>query len=289
MQPTGRDGRWGDGEGKPGVRAGSQDRRPVRHPAAAEGRVPLARLAARLEELEDEQLPALIRQLESDPRAGARVLLHRARRRWLRWQQARARWAELAAAQDQVAGGLQVAGVDEVGRGCLAGPVVAAAVILPAGAHLPGLDDSKRLTAAAREQLAARIRQQAVAWAVGLATPHEIDALNIWHATRLAMRRALDALAVMPQRVLVDGRRPGDLGYPLDALVDGDARYAAIAAASVVAKVYRDAWMSRLDREYPAYGFAQHKGYATAAHRRALARFGPCPEHRRSFLGAAGR
>lgn len=258
-------------------------------PAAAGRRPPLAELAARLARATYEQLPGLIQEMEADPRAGARGLLERARRRWARWQESRSRWAELAAAQDRVAGGLRVAGVDEVGRGCLAGPVVAAAVILPPGACLPGLDDSKRLTPSAREELAARIRQQALAWAIGLATPQEIDALNIWHATRLAMRRAVDALAIAPEQVLVDGRRPGDLGYPVEALVDGDAQYAAIAAASVVAKVYRDAWMTRLDREYPQYGFARHKGYATTVHREALARFGPCPEHRRSFLGAGGR
>ncbi|HEY8487808.1 MAG TPA: ribonuclease HII [Thermaerobacter sp.] len=271
-------GRQGQDEGLPGAETGAGGQRP-----------PLAQLAARLAAAAPEELPDLIRLLEGDPRVGARGLLARARRRWARWQGARRRWAELTAAQEQAAGGLLAAGVDEVGRGCLAGPVVAAAVILPRGADLPGLDDSKRLTPTAREELAARVRRQALAWAVGLATPAEIDALNIARATRLAMRRALDALPVAPQRVLVDGRPPGDLGYPLEALVDGDARLAAIAAASVVAKVFRDGWMARLDAVYPGYGFAQHKGYATAAHRDALARLGPCPEHRRSFLGGADR
>ncbi|ADU51078.1 Ribonuclease H [Thermaerobacter marianensis DSM 12885] len=244
----------------------------------------LAVWQAKVEAVPAEELPGLIRELEADPRSGARALAARARRRWERWRQARERWAELAAAQDALVPGGRVAGVDEVGRGCLAGPVVAAAVILSGDACLPGLDDSKRLKPAARDGLAAAVRRQALAWAVGIATPAEIDALNIWHATRLAMRRALDALPVPPQRVVVDGRSPGDLGYPVEAVVDGDARFAAIAAASVVAKVFRDAWMARLDRVYPVYGFARHKGYATAEHRQALALYGPCPEHRRSFL-----
>lgn len=245
---------------------------------------PLAELEEAVTVVAPDQLPAWIQALEADRRVGARRLAARARRRWERWQAARSRWAQLAEAQRQRAGGVPVAGVDEVGRGCLAGPVVAAAVILPDGAFLPGLDDSKRLTPAAREALAAAVREQAVDWAVGVATPAEVDALNVAAATRLAMRRALDRLRVVPQRVLVDGRPPGDLGYPVEAVVDGDARLAAIAAASVLAKVFRDAWMRRLDPLYPWYGFARNKGYATGEHRRALLRHGPCPEHRRRFL-----
>ncbi|HEY8552032.1 MAG TPA: ribonuclease HII [Thermaerobacter sp.] len=260
-------------------------------PAAGVGdgqRLPLAELEERVALAAPDQLPAWIRALEVDPRVGARRLAARARRRWERWRAARARWAQLAEAQRERAGGVLVAGVDEVGRGCLAGPVVAAAVILPDHAFLPGLDDSKRLSPAAREELAAAIREQALDWAVGVATPAEVDALNVAAATRLAMRRALDRLRIAPEQVLVDGRPPGELGYPVEALVDGDARFAAIAAASVLAKVFRDAWMRRLDPLYPPYGFARNKGYATADHRRALIRHGPCPEHRRRFLAGLG-
>ena len=246
----------------------------------------LAMLAAEMDGLPPARLPALIRRLERDPRPGARRLAERARRRWRQWEEACRRWEDMAGVERRLrAGGARrVAGIDEVGRGCLAGPVVAAAVILPESAFVPGLDDSKRLTPAQREELAAEIRRQAEAWAVGVATPAEIDALNIWHATRLAMRRALDGLPVAPDVVLVDGRPVPDLGVPQEAVVDGDARCNCIAAASVLAKVFRDRWMAVLDAAYPGYGFGEHKGYATAAHREALRLRGPCPEHRFSFL-----
>lgn len=247
-------------------------------------------LAARVEACPPEDLPALIRRLERDPRRAARQLAGRARRRLERWEAACRRWEAMSATERALreTGLHWIAGVDEAGRGPLAGPVVAAAVILPAGAWIPGLDDSKRLPAAERERLAAEVRRQASAWAVGVATAAEVDALNVWHATRLAMRRALDALPVRPELVLVDGRPVPELGYPQRAVVDGDATCVSIAAASVVAKVFRDRLMTVLDAAYPQYGFAVHKGYATAAHREALRRYGPCPEHRLSFLGEGG-
>jgi len=181
-----------------------------------------------------------------------------------------------------------LAGVDEAGRGPLAGPVVAAAVILPARRVLRGLDDSKRLDAAARERLEGRIRQRAVAFALGWADVAEIDALNILGATMLAMRRALLALPVRPAGVQVDGNRlPAADGLPLDgpmeAIVGGDGLEAAIAAASILAKTSRDRYMVAADALYPGYGFAVHKGYGTARHLAALAQRGPCPLHRRSF------
>lgn len=247
--------------------------------------VPLARLAAQVDGVPPQELPDLIQRLQGDARRGARRLLQRARRRWEEWEQRRRRWEVMTALERRLRrrGARLIAGVDEAGRGCLAGPVVAAAVILPATAWIPGLDDSKRLTPAERERLAEEIRRQAVGWGVGMATSMEIDALNIWHATRLAMRRALDALPMTPCLALVDGREVPDLGVPQRAVVDGDARCSCIAAASVLAKVWRDRLMAVLDRAYPRYGFAIHKGYGTAAHREALRRWGVCPEHRRAF------
>ncbi len=176
-------------------------------------------------------------------------------------------------------------GVDEVGRGPLAGPVVAAAVILPPGAVLEGLDDSKRLTPRARSELVPRIRQAAVAVAVGVAGPGEIDRLNIHRATLAAMVRAVRSLGVAPDLLLVDGVHRLPLDLPQETLVGGDGRSLAIAAASVIAKEHRDALMAAFDRQYPGYGFARHKGYPTAAHREALRRLGPCPIHRASFRG----
>lgn len=176
-----------------------------------------------------------------------------------------------------------VAGVDEAGRGPLAGPVVAAAVILDTTRPLDGLADSKVLSASRREQLDAQIRAQAVSVAIGEASVEEIDALNILQATLLAMRRAVDRLQMAPQRVLVDGNRLPLLRVPAQAIVGGDATVPAISAASVLAKVYRDRLCDALDVSWPAYGFAVHKGYPTAAHLRALALHGPCPAHRRSF------
>jgi ribonuclease HII len=181
-----------------------------------------------------------------------------------------------------------VAGVDEAGRGPLAGPVVAAAVILDPSNPVEGLADSKVLAPARREDLDRLIRVRCLAWGLGWAGPSEIDSLDILQATMLAMRRALSALAVMPAHVIVDGNRCPDLrGIELEctieAVVKGDATVACVSAASVIAKVARDAHMRELDGLYPGYGFAEHKGYPTAAHVAALRRLGPSPVHRRSF------
>lgn len=174
-------------------------------------------------------------------------------------------------------------GVDEAGRGPLAGPVVAAAVILPPGASLPGLNDSKKLSPSRRERLAAEIRATALAWAVAEASASEIDEWNILRATLRAMARAVAALPLVPDEVLVDGNRAPTLEVPVRTIIGGDALEPAIMAASILAKTHRDARLVALDRRYPGYGFARHKGYGTAAHLAALARLGPCPEHRRSF------
>lgn len=179
--------------------------------------------------------------------------------------------------------GLLVAGVDEVGRGPLVGAVVTAAVILDPARPVAGLADSKVLTEKKRLLLADEIREKALCFALGRADPHEIDELNILHATMLAMQRAVLALDVAPQHVLVDGNRVPRLACAATAVVKGDARVAVISAASILAKVARDAEMVALHERYPHYGFDQHKGYPTAAHLAALRQHGPIPEHRRSF------
>jgi ribonuclease HII len=174
-----------------------------------------------------------------------------------------------------------IAGVDEAGRGPLAGPVVAAAVILDPDRQMSNLRDSKTLRADERERLAIEIRAHAIAWAVAHADVAEIDAMNILQASLLAMRRAVAALSIRPEQALVDGDHCPEFGCPARAIVKGDRDVASISAASILAKTARDAMLVDLDRLYPAYGFAQHKGYATAEHLAALNRHGPCPAHRR--------
>ncbi|MEX1050268.1 MAG: ribonuclease HII [Gemmatimonadales bacterium] len=182
------------------------------------------------------------------------------------------------------AGRRWVAGLDEVGRGPLAGPVVAAVVILPQDAPaIEGLNDSKVMTATVRDTVAVSIQAIAVAWAVGAASVHEIDRLNIRRATALAMRRALARLRMTPDYVLVDGQDVPELGTAHESMVDGDARSGTIAAASVLAKVVRDRLMARLARRYPAYGWAANKGYGTPEHLAAIHREGPCAHHRTTF------
>ncbi len=180
-----------------------------------------------------------------------------------------------------------IAGVDEAGRGPLAGPVVAAAVILDPRQRIAGLRDSKELTRLQRERLVDQIRAKALCCSVAVANVEEIDRLNILQASLLAMQRAVFALRLRPNLVLVDGNQLPAFALPAESVVNGDARIAAIAAASILAKVHRDALCSDLDLRYPAYGFARHKGYATLVHREALRLHGACPEHRRSFAPVA--
>ena len=176
-----------------------------------------------------------------------------------------------------------MAGVDEAGRGPLAGPVVAAAVILDPDQPIPGLADSKTLSELQRESLAGLIKARALAWALGHAEAAEIDEINILQATLLAMRRAVEALSLRPHKVLVDGNRCPVLTVPVQAIVKGDSKVAAISAASILAKVARDQEMRELDVRYPGYGFARHKGYPTREHLACLERLGASAVHRRSF------
>jgi len=229
----------------------------------------------------------VLRALGRDPRMSVRSLLARyyavlaaeraelARLRSLyREERRRARFGEV------------VAGIDEVGRGPLAGPVVAAAVILGPGAMIPGLNDSKRLLPCERERLDHAIRTRAVEVCLAEASVEEIDRLNILGATRLAMRRAIEQLTLPPHFVLIDGRDDQYVARRYAPIIAGDASCACIAAASIVAKVYRDRLMMDLDQAYPMYGFVRHKGYATREHLAALSVYGASPVHRRSFLPA---
>ncbi|HEX6736755.1 MAG TPA: ribonuclease HII [Vicinamibacteria bacterium] len=187
--------------------------------------------------------------------------------------------------QARAEGYLNVAGADEVGRGALCGPVVAAVVLLGPGFDADGLDDSKRLTPAQRESCAQRIREGAVAWALGSVEPGDVDRLNILRATYLAIERAVAALASLPDLLLVDALTVPGVSVPQRPIIKGDARSVSIAAASIVAKVARDGMMQEWDRRYPGYGLAENMGYASADHRDALRRMGPSDIHRRSFHG----
>ncbi|HJL16919.1 MAG TPA: ribonuclease HII [Sandaracinaceae bacterium LLY-WYZ-13_1] len=217
-------------------------------------------------------LPAsLQRQLEGDGRAGARAILAAIARRRKKNRAEGQRLRKILRYERELwAGGMElVAGVDEAGMSPLAGPVVAAAVVLPVEHRIERVDDSKKLDAALRDELAARIKAEAVAWGVGMAQPEEIDRINIYYAGLLAMRRAVEALAKPPQHLLVDARRI-DWPCPQTRIVKGDAKSLSIAAASIVAKTTRDALMVEMDARYPGYGFAKHKGYPVAQHQRAI-------------------
>ena len=177
-----------------------------------------------------------------------------------------------------------VCGVDEAGRGPLAGPVCAAAVILPEEVNIPGLNDSKKLSDKRRREMYPLIKEQAIAYSIAFATEEEIDNINILQATYLAMQRAIDGLQIKPDFALIDGNRAKDFGLPVMTIVGGDGLSASIAAASILAKVTRDDFMLELAKTYPQYGFEVHKGYGTKAHYEALAQFGPSKVHRMSFL-----
>jgi ribonuclease HII len=227
----------------------------------------------------------LLAALRLDPRRGARALQESLERRMAARRVEARRLSGLFARRRALfaAGARHVAGVDEVGVGPLAGPVVAAAVILRPRVDLSGLNDSKQLSALERERLDREIRAQALAIGIAEVTPREVDRLNVYWAALEAMRRAVLALGLSPDHVLVDARTIPGIEIPQTPLVGGDACDGSIAAASIVAKVHRDALMTRLDQRLPGYGFARHKGYATREHLNALARLGPSRIHRRSF------
>ncbi|HEY8459554.1 MAG TPA: ribonuclease HII [Blastocatellia bacterium] len=248
-------------------------------------RQPVSRLKARFLDGHERAPRGLIEALEADSRRGARELAARLRGR------ARANRAEgqrlrrlLQYESELWAQGFNlIAGVDEAGVGPMAGPVVAGAVVLARGYKLRELDDSKKLDEPTRERLAERIKAEAVAWAVGIAEVEEIEALNIYHASLLAMRRAVEGLKAIPDFILVDARKIPGCDVPQRGLVHGDALSASIAAASIIAKTTRDALMIELDARFPGYGLAEHKGYSTPRHVEALRRLGASPIHRRGY------
>ena len=227
----------------------------------------------------------LLEALERDERRAARELARaiRSRREKNRSEGQRLRNLLRFEVELWEAGHLHVAGVDEAGMAPLAGPVVAAAVILPKSYRLRGIDDSKMLDPETRGKMAVKLKRDAVAWAVGVAEVEEIDRVNIYHAGLLALRRALLALTTTPSFVLVDARRIPECPVPQRGIVHGDALSLTIAAASIIAKTTRDAHMAELDLRYPGYGFAAHKGYPTPQHETALRSLGACPIHRRRF------
>jgi ribonuclease HII len=255
--------------------------------------VPLGELRRRYVRKGERASAAVRAALREDSRAGAVALLRSLELRRARAAAEKQRLRQLFRLERRLAldGVERVAGVDEVGMGPLAGPVVAASVVLPRRVWLPGLNDSKRLSAAARERLNAEIRSVTCEVSLGLATREEIDRLNIYQAGLLAMQRAVEGLCRRPDMLLVDARRVPGIEIRQRAVIGGDACVACIAAASIVAKVYRDGLMQELDRRYPGYGFAANAGYGTPAHRQALEERGPSPEHRHSFapVSAAAR
>lgn len=254
-----------------------------------EGRVrPLSILREALRDARsDADLEALIEMFAGDLRVGARALETRARGRLESGHRERERLSGLLALRDELSGrGVRgIAGVDEVGVGPLAGPVVAAAVVLPERIELYGLDDSKRVRPALRRRLAGEIREIAIGVGIGEVSVEEIDQVGIYQAALEAMRRAVASLARTTEigHLLVDARTVPGVTPPQTAIIKGDQKDASIAAASIVAKVHRDTTMELLGRRYPAYGFERHMGYGTAAHMAALELHGPCPIHRRSF------
>lgn len=227
----------------------------------------------------------ILEYLEKDPRSGARSLAGRTRRAIAAAAREHSRLETLCLYEQKLwdRGITRIGGTDEAGAGPLAGPVVAAAVIFPPGLTIPGVDDSKKLSPARRKELAREIKEHAVSWATGLATPGEIDEINIYQASLLAMRRAVKKLNPSPEHLLIDARELKSVSLPQTSINQGDSKSFTIASASILAKTHRDLIMLEMDKRHPEYGFARHKGYPTLEHREALQRFGPTPEHRHSF------
>jgi ribonuclease HII len=235
---------------------------------------------------EERPLPTQVEAaLRDDPRSGAQAILRAVERRRAKNRSEGRRLRQITSYERALweTGVECIAGVDEAGMGPLAGPVAAAAVVLPRDCRIVEVDDSKKLDAKTRERLAETIRKTAVAWSVVLVEPEEIDRINIYQAGIAAMKRAVLGLVPAPSHLLVDARRLDGLPMKCQAIIKGDRKSLSIAAASILAKTTRDAVMDELDRRYPGYGFERHKGYAVPEHYEALRRLGPCPAHRRSF------
>ncbi len=244
----------------------------------------LAEIKEKLARAEGEELEALIARYAADERAGARNLALQRQKQLERLEAERRRLEAMRFFEHQYEDLGLVCGIDEAGRGPLAGPVAAGAVILPKDCEILGLNDSKKLSAAKRDELYDEIREKAVAFGCGIVGPARIDEINILNATYEAMCEAIGSLKVMPDVLLNDAVTIPQVRIKQVAIVKGDAKSLSIAAASIIAKVTRDRMMEEYDDVYPEYGFAEHKGYGTAAHIEALKKYGPCPIHRRSFI-----
>ena len=238
-----------------------------------------------LNKAEDNALPELIKQFSEDERDGVRKLVASAVKRLEKLEAERKRIYELSAYERQFAELGLVCGIDEVGRGPLAGPVVTAAVILPKDEEILYINDSKKLSAAKREELSAIILEKAVAYGFGEADHNRIDEINILQATYEAMRQAINNLGIKPDILLNDAVTIPGVDIRQVPIIKGDAKSVSIGAASIIAKVKRDAYMDEMDKIYPGYGFASNKGYGSAAHIEAIKRLGPCEIHRRSYIG----
>ncbi len=237
-----------------------------------------------------EELPEFVKEYSRDERAGVRKLAETAARRLDALERERQRIETIRVYEEQYGACDFICGIDEVGRGPLAGPVVAGAVILPRGCRILYINDSKQLSEKKREELYEVITEQAVAWGAGCVSPEEIDRINILQATYEAMRQALGALSPQPDILLNDAVTIPRISIPQVPIVKGDARSITIGAASIIAKVTRDRMMLEYDKQYPEYGFASNKGYGSKGHMAAMEKYGPTPIHRRSFLsGLAGK
>jgi ribonuclease HII len=245
----------------------------------------LAELRKRYVEQERSLPKALEAELRADARPGARAILEAVERRRRATRAEGQRLRHLCRHEQELwqQGLVHVAGVDEAGMSPLAGPVVAAAAVLPVGYRRVGIDDSKKLSAEQREELVVHIKREAICYGVGVVEPDEIDRINIYRAGLLAMRRAVEALTITPEYLLIDARSLRELPIKQRGIIRGDAESISIAAASIIAKTTRDARMCELDRQYPGYGFAKHKGYPAKEHVAAIGRLGVLPIHRRSF------
>lgn len=231
-----------------------------------------------------ESMAELLAQYETDPRKGVQNLIQKAKRQQEKLQQERERLQQMWVFERKYQDYQAICGIDEAGRGPLAGPVVAGAVILPLDCEILYLNDSKKLSEAKREQLYEEIQEKAVAWAVGIVSQERIDEINILQATYEAMRQAIGKLTVTPDLLLVDAVHIPEVAQKQTGIIKGDAKSVSIAAASIMAKVTRDRLMVEMDARYPEYGFAAHKGYGSKAHIEAIRQYGPCPIHRRTFI-----
>lgn len=246
--------------------------------------VSLTEIKNRLQAACEDELPAFIECYASDERAGAQKLVETARKRLQALEKERARLEKLKQYEREYAAHAYICGIDEAGRGPLAGPVVAGAVILPKNCDILYINDSKQLSEKKREELYSVITKQAVAWAVGYASPERIDEINILQATYEAMREAIGKLSPEPDILLNDAVRIPGVDIPQVPIIKGDAKSISIGAASIIAKVTRDRMMEEYDGIFPEYGFAGNKGYGSSAHIEALKKYGPTPIHRRSFI-----